>query len=272
MTNVASSAFLETALEAAKTVAHEAGALLRGRFYDAKSVSYKADASPVTDADLLSEELIRGRLAKKFPDIGLEGEELGAAVDGNGLRWIIDPLDGTRNYAGNIPHFAVNLALAEGDEVLVGVTHDPMRQETFHAVKGGGAFLNGRPMKVSGRTAVAQCIIGLDLATMGPRALAAIKLAQSLYPDLQSIRIFGSSALGLAYAAAGRLDVFLHHTLAPWDIAPGLLLVREAGGEVLDRLTQGRASIQSTGAIASSKRLLRQFLRLTQEQEWYTVA
>jgi len=138
-------------------------------------------------------------------------------------------------------------------------------------VKGQGAFLNGSPIAISQRGLVAECILGFDIGGMDPRALCVLKMVQSLWPGMQSLRIMGSAALGLAYAAAGRVDVYCHHTLAPWDLAAGLLLVREAGGQVMDRLSGNSASLKSTGLVASSPQLLEEFLRLTRDQEWYTV-
>lgn len=259
------------ALEVALATARGAGELVKGRFYTAKEVSYKDNSSLVTDVDLLAEKYIRDALAREFPDISYLGEELGASGGTDGLHWIVDPVDGTRNYAANVPHFAVSLALADGPEVLLGVTYDPMRDETFHAAKGQGTFLNGRPISVSRRTSVAQSIVGFDIGGMDSRALYAFKMVRALWPGMQTVRIMGSSCLGLAYAAAGRVDIYFHHTLAPWDVAAGLLLVGEAGGQVVDRKSRGPANLGSTGLVASSPQLLKEFLRLTRDQEWYRV-
>lgn len=257
-----------TALDIALATAREAGALVRGRFYSAKEVSYKGPSNLVTDVDLLAERYIRDALRREFPDIGVLGEELGSTGADDGLRWIVDPVDGTRNYAANVPHFAVSIALADGPQVLLGVTYDPMRDEAFHAVMGEGAFLNGSRITVSQRSLVAEGILGFDIGGMDLRALYAFKLVQALWPGMQSVRIMGSAALGLAYAAAARVDIYFHHTLAPWDVAAGLLLVNEAGGQVIDR-HGGPASLASTGLVASSPRLLEEFLRITQGQAWY---
>ena len=270
MTSLPLSTSGRTALDIALAAAQEAGALVRGRFYSAKEVSYKGPSNLVTDVDLLAESCIRDTLTKEFPDVGFLGEELGTSGDEGGLHWIVDPIDGTRNYAANVPHFAVSVALADGPEVLLGVTYDPMRDETFHVVKGEGAFLNGNSISVSKRGSVAEGIVAFDIGGMDPRALYAFKLIQELWPGMQSVRIMGSATLGLAYAAAGRVDIFFHHALAPWDVAAGLLMVHEAGGQVVDR-HGGPASLQSTGVVASSPLLLEEFLRLTQGQEWYTV-
>ena len=258
-------------LDIAIATVRDVGAMVQGRFYTGKEIDYKHDGSIVTDVDLLAEQMIRDSLAKEFPDIGFLGEELGGAGREGGLHWIVDPVDGTRNYAAGIPHYAINLALANDMDIVLGVTYDPMRDELFHAVKGEGAFLNNTPISISRKSSVAEGILGFDIGGMDKRALYGLKLIQSLWPGMQSLRVMGSAALGLAYAASGRLDIYLHHTMAPWDVASGLLLVREAGGEVTDRLSQGPANLQSTGVIASNRTLLKELLRLTKGQEWYTV-
>ena len=270
MTSLPPSTSGRPALDIATATAREAGALVRGRFYTAKQVTLKDGSSLVTDVDLLAERLIRDALAKEFPGIGFQGEELGSTGSDDGLRWIVDPVDGTRNYAAGVPHFAISIALADGPQVLLGATHDPMSGEMFHAVKGQGASLDGNPISVSQRASVAESLLGFDIGGMDARALYALKMVQSLWPGMQSVRILGSATLGLAYVAAGRLDIYFHHTLAPWDVAAGLLLLHEAGGQAVDR-HGGPASLQSTGLVASSPRLLVEFLRLTQGQEWYAV-
>ncbi len=259
-----------TAMDVALATAREAGALVRSRFYSAKEVSFKGPSDLVTDVDLLAERYIRDALTREFPDIGVLGEELGATGTGGGLRWIVDPIDGTRNYAAGVPHFAVSIGLADGPDVLLGVTYDPMRDEAFHAVQGQGAFLNGSPIGISQRGLVAECILGFDIGAMDPRALHAFELVKSLWPGIQSVRLMGSAALGMGYAAAGRVDIYFHHTLAPWDVAAGLVLVQEAGGHVMDR-KGGPASLESTGIVASSQRLLEDFAHVTRGQAWYTM-
>ena len=258
-------------LDIALVVAREAGAIARDRFYSAKEVSVKSDASLVTDVDLRSERYIRDALAGDFPKVGFQGEELGLSGRPDGIRWIVDPLDGTRNYVAGVPHFAVSLALADGPDVLLGVTYDPMRDEMFHAVKGQGAYLNGKPISITTRTSVAECLLGLDIGGINRRSLSALKLVEALWPNMQSVRVMGSATLGLAYAASGRLDIFFHQAMAPWDIAAGMLLVRESGGALVDRLDGSPATLESTGVVVSSPSLLEEFLRLTQGQEWYSV-
>ncbi|MBI4202933.1 MAG: inositol monophosphatase [Chloroflexi bacterium] len=261
---------LSSALQAGIAAAREAGALARQRFATAKEVSHKGRHDLVTDVDVEAERRIRAALGHAFPGIGVEGEEMGG--DGAGeVRWVVDPIDGTRNYASGIPHFCVSIALAQGDDVLVGVIYDPLRDELFSTAKGQGAFLNGQPMHVSPKASLEECILSFDIGNMNPKGAQALGLVLGLWPGMQSLRIMGSAALGLAYAACGRVDLYFHHSLYPWDVASGLLLVREAGGEVLDRVTGKAAGVSCQGLLASSRPLLEEFLNLTKESEWYTV-
>ena len=251
---------LDIALEAARN----AGALIRARFYTDKEVSYKGPSNLVTDVDIATEALLRENFALEFPSIGFLGEESGGDSSEVGLRWIVDPVDGTRNYALGVPHFAVSLALVSGTEILLGVTYDPMRDEMFYAVKGYGAFLNGNPISVTKQTLLSESILGLDLGPMDVNALSAFKLLQGLWPGFQAVRVLGSAALGLAYIASGRFDIYFHYTIAPWDVAAGILLVREAGGQVKES-SGGLATLESTSVVSSSPVLLEEFLGRVEE-------
>jgi fructose-1,6-bisphosphatase/inositol monophosphatase family enzyme len=126
----------------------------------------------------------------------------------------------------------VNIALCLDGKPIVGVTHDPLHSETFWAVRGSGAWLNDTPIRASGKGSVRESVLGIDLGYDDARGHAMLRMANQLFPNVQSLRIPGSAALGLAYAACGRYDLFVHHYLFPWDIAAGLLLVSEAGGRV----------------------------------------
>ena len=194
------------------------------------------------------------------------------------------------NYASGIPHFAVVVALAWNGEVVLGVTYDPVRGEVFTAEKGVGAYLNDVPISVSSKEEIPECLLGFDMGYVNEKAVMALDMVKSLWPGMQSIRIMGSSALGLAYAACGRVDIYFHHHLAPWDIASGLLLVSEAGGTAVDRhgnpatlfstdiggvvSKQDESSSDSLdisgqkSVIASSPHLVGRFLAATEGLEW----
>ena len=201
-----------------------------GRF----EVYKKGPSDLVTQADLAAQEAVRSTVLEAFPDHGFVGEEgpPGGADAPGGYRWIVDPLDGTTNYAHGVPHFAVSLALERQGEILVGAIFDPNRGEYYMAIRGQGATLNGKPLKTSGV---------LDLAD----AIGAVGFPYDLRPDspdllvfntavfrCQSVRRTGCTSLNLAYLAAGRFDVYWAYGTHIWDVAAGVLLIREAGGVV----------------------------------------
>ena len=244
-------------MEAARQAAEIGGAILLNRFDGVKEVSFKGRGNIVTDVDTEVEAAI-------FASLGRESK--GASPE-SGPVWIVDPLDGTRNYASGIPFFAVVVGLALDGEVLVGVTYDPVRDEMFHAERGRGALLNGEPIRVSSRTSISDCIVGMDLSYSNDGAVNGLNVIRSIWPGMQTARVMGSAALGIAYAAAGRTDLYFHHQLEPWDQVTGILLVEEAGGVVTDRTGQ-RARLYSDGLVASNSSLHADFMRLTNGMPW----
>lgn len=255
------------ASDVAIDAARRAGKIIQDRFLTAKQISFKGRANIVTDVDLAAERAVLDLLKVEYPHFGILSEESAPVETGSPYTWVIDPLDGTRNYANGIPHFCVVVALARGDEVILGVTYDPMREELFTAEQGKGAFLNGNPLSVSVKEEMPEALLGFDLGYIDEKAALALDMIRTLWPSFQSFRLMGSSALGLAYAAAGRLDLYFHHSLAPWDIASGLLLVHEAGGIVVDR--QGQLSrLRTPSVIASSPHLIERFLQATEGLPW----
>ena len=257
----------KTPIEAAKEAALAAGALLVARLHEVKQVSFKGRGNLVTDVDLEAERRIFALLSAEFPSMGLLGEESSGELRSSGYTWIVDPLDGTRNYASGIPFFSVVVALALNGEVVAGVNYDPVREEMFHAERGRGAFLNDRPIRVSEKAALDQCILGMDMSYNNEGARNGLEVVLSLWPGMQTARIMGSSALGLSYAAAGRYDLYFHHHLEPWDVAAGLLLIEEAGGVVTDRAGR-RAGLYSDGLVGSSAALHAEFMRRTEGMAW----
>jgi len=228
-------AFLETAV----AVAREAGALLRERFGRPHDVRFKGTVDLVTEADKGAEALIAERLRAAFPDHRLLGEE-GArgAPDAGGASspygWIVDPLDGTTNFAHGLPHFAVSIALEHAGTPLVGAVYDPIRDELFAAARGKGATRNGEALRVSAADELVRSLLATgfsyDLAERASQARA----WRALLTQVRSIRQTGSAALNLCYVAAGRLDGYWERPLQPWDVAAGALIVTEAGGQVTD--------------------------------------
>lgn len=189
----------------------------------------------VTEADLASQRLIRRMLLEAHPDHGFLGEEQDA--DGPPdqpceYRWIVDPLDGTTNYVHGLPHYAVSIALAHQGQILVGTVYDPTARESFTAVRGQGAYLNGQRLRASGVTNLQQALVAVSFAASVDRNAAEVHQFLEVLPVCRAIRRLGCSSLNLAYLAAGRFDAYWAMSTKPWDIAAGVLLVQEAGGVV----------------------------------------
>ena len=253
----------DVAVEAVK----EAGRVLAVNLPKDKEITYKGRGNVVTNLDIQVEELIKERLLREFPGFGILCEE-GDAVEGDtGYTWVLDPLDGTRNYASGSPIFTVNLGLAYEDEVVMGLTYDPMHNELFHSVKGQGVFVNDMSITVTDRASVEDSVVALDMGYSDERAEKALRILADIWPGMQSIRIMGSAALALAYVAAGRIDLYFHHHLAPWDVVSGILLVEEAGG-MITRGDGSDISYLSTSVVASNEAVHSDFLRLTEGSEY----
>jgi myo-inositol-1(or 4)-monophosphatase len=221
--------YLDKAVEAARI----AGRFQQYRFTSLLDVTLKGDKNLVTEVDRESERLIVGHLLGSFPDHNIVAEE-GEYPPGDApFRWIIDPLDGTTNYAHGFPWFCVSIGLESAEELVAAVIFNPLQNELFTATKGGGAFLNGHRLYVSTHSPLQNTLLGTgfpydcasDPANNFDNFIAFQKAARG-------IRRAGAAALDLAYVAAGRLDGFWELKLKPWDVAAGVLLVREAGGTV----------------------------------------
>ena len=257
-------AALDVAIEAGR----RAGAVSKERFFTTKTISYKGSRTNlVTDVDLAAEKAVLDLLRLEYPGFSILSEESAPLRNDSPYTWVVDPIDGTRNYALGIPHFCVVVALAKGDDLVLGVTYDPIREELFTAQKGQGAYLNGQRISVSAETDLCHALLDFDLGYINERAGLALDMVRALWPGMSGLRLMGSSALGLAYAACGRFDLYLHHSLSPWDIAAGLLLVREAGGEVVDRQGAG-STLYSPSVIASNRNLINGFLQATDGLPW----
>lgn len=223
----------KTPYQIARHAALEAGRILKGRFGQQNSIQVKGCRNIVTEADLMSETRIIEIIKEEFPAHGILSEEAGASRPEQEYVWIIDPLDGTNNFHFSIPFFCVNIALTYRGEVVTGVTYDPMRSEIFYAVKGKGAFINGKKSAVSNITRLSDASAGVDLGYMPERSREMLSMTTGLWAQVHCIRLMGSSCLGMAYVSCGRLGLYFHKYIYPWDIASGLLLVREAGGNVV---------------------------------------
>ncbi|HEX4963452.1 MAG TPA: inositol monophosphatase family protein [Thermoanaerobaculia bacterium] len=253
-------------LSTAVAAAH-AGAQILSRYFrrDGLEVWRKAENDFVTQADKESEAAVVAAIRGRFPDHRILAEEGGGAGVGSGeYEWLIDPLDGTTNFLQGLPVYSVSIACRKGNELVAAVIEDPEGKNLFTAVRGGGAFWNGRPMSATRRDGLK----GAFLATGYPfRALSTLDLYLEIFRDVfhyaKAIRRCGSAALDLAYTAAGVYDGFFEFRLSPWDIAAGILLVREAGGVVTD-LDGGEAFFASGNVVAGGPAAQRELLAIVQ--------
>ena len=250
-----------SALEVASQAVTEAGEIILAHFRSPQKTKLKGRGNLVTEADLLSEKAIKALLRAEYPEHSIISEESEAIPADSAYTWIIDPLDGTNNYSFGLPFFAVTLALTYEEEALLGVTYDPLRQELFRAEKGGGAFLNNSPLSVSQRTEIRRSLIAFDIGYDAERGRQMLTAARDLWPGMHSLRVLGSAALGLAYVAAGRIDIYLHRCLYPWDVAAGILLVREAGGLVTD-WEENHLALNAQEVVAANPVLHRELMAL----------
>lgn len=197
-------------------------------------VSMKGAGDFVSKADFKSEEVIRDVLMEARPAYGFLAEESDELKSEDGMhRWIVDPLDGTTNFLHGLPHWAVSIALERKGELIAAVIYDPIKDELFSAEKGGGAWMNDRRMRVSGRREFIEMIFATGVPFAGSKDLPhVLKEFAALLPRCAGVRRFGAAALDLAYVAAGRYDGYWERGIKPWDVAAGILLVKEAGGLV----------------------------------------
>jgi len=214
-------------------MARAAGELLRQGYGERHEVDRKGVIDLVTEVDRQSEQLLLEALGKRFPGHRVVAEETGGLPGADEKLWYIDPLDGTVNYAHNLPIFSVSIAYAEGGQTELGVVYDPMREEMFTAQRGEGAFLNRRRLRVSSTAELANSLLvtGFPYDIWNNPDNNLDNFAHFAVRT-QGVRRLGSAALDLAYVAAGRLDGFWEIRLSPWDVAAGALIVQEAGGLV----------------------------------------
>lgn len=258
----------KSVLAVAKELAYEAGGHLMKRFGTTKDVQEKSPGNLVTDVDREVEALVMDRLSQEFHHVGILAEESGVHDGDREWSWIIDPLDGTRNYANGVPIFAVTLALARGSEVFIGVTYDPNRDELFYASKGEGAFLNGTPIRVAENNKFEGVVVATDMGYDAERGSHALELLNRLWPANNGIRIIGSAALGLAYAAAGRTDIYFHHLLWPWDIAAGVLFGQESGAVITNSSGKEINYHRDRSIVLANPAIHAQFLELSDGLPW----
>jgi myo-inositol-1(or 4)-monophosphatase len=242
-------------LAACADAARRGGAVLRERWGRPRTVDMKGAIDLVTDADRASEAAILALLSERFPGVAVLAEESGRSGGGAALRFLVDPLDGTTNYAHGVPHFAVTVAAEDQAGLAAGATFDPMRDELFLAARGAGATLDGAPIRASGCAALLDALLvtgfPYDVHHDHRRAL---DLFEAFVTRARGVRRFGSAALDLAWVACGRFDGFWESKLKPWDLAAGVLIAREAGAVASD-LEGGDRILETGGIIAAAPRL-----------------
>ena len=202
-------------------------------------VSRKGPADFVSSADMRAEKILRESLSNAHPDFGMLMEESGeTAGKDDRHRWIVDPLDGTTNFLHGLPHFCISIALERDGQVVAGIVYDPVKDELFWAERGLGAYVNDKRLRVSGRGGMRDAVFATGIPFLGiqdgPGHELFLMQLGSVMAECAGVRRFGSAALDLAYVAAGRYDGYWENGLNPWDVAAGVLLVREAGGQASD--------------------------------------
>ena len=228
-------------------------------------VSKKGPADFVSSADLRAEEILRQELSHARPDFVFVGEEGGGDEGGAGAgtgktRWLVDPLDGTTNFLHGVPHFAISIAVVEENRVTAGLVYAPVHDEVYWAANGAGAFVGRRRLRVSARTQLRESLIATGIPYLGRGDHKHfLSTQETVMGRVAGIRRFGSAALDLAYVAAGRFDGYWEYGLKPWDIAAGIILVREAGGFVTD--PRGGEEMLASGNIVAGNGAIHTELR-----------
>jgi len=258
---MARSALLNVMVQAAM----KAGRSLSRDFGEVQNlqVSMKGPGDYVSQADRKAEEIVFAELSKARPGYAFLMEERGAVEGDDGQhRWIVDPPDGTTNFLHGIPIFSVSIALERQGQIVAGVVYNPAMDELYTAERGGGAFMNDRRLRVAGRSKLTDAVIGCGVPHLGrgQHGNFLIEL-RHVMAEVSGIRRFGSVALDLAYVAAGRMDGFWETGLSSWDIAAGILLVREAGGFVSDM--DGGQDMLDTGAVVAGNEIIQRALLKT---------
>jgi myo-inositol-1(or 4)-monophosphatase len=223
-------------------------------------VSLKGPGDFVSAADRKAEDILREELSRARPGFGFLMEESGETVGTDPQnRWIVDPLDGTTNFLHGIPQFAISVALERAGQIFAGVVYNPVMDELYVAERGGGAFLNDRRLRVAARRELVDCVIGTGIPHLGvPDHAGYLRRLPRVMISTAGVRRAGAAALDLCWVASGRLDGFFEYNLKPWDIAAGLLIIREAGGYVTDG--EGKDHMLATGNVVAGNEIIQKRL------------
>jgi len=246
----------------AKTTARNAGRILMGKSNQRHRIMLKGRVDLVTDADLASEKLIIDAVMKKYPDHSILAEEEAARDNNSDFRWVIDPLDGTTNFAHDFPFFCVSIGLEYKNAIVAGVVYDPVRDEMFHAYRGGGAFLNRKKINVSSQSKLESALLATGFPyDIGSSREDNLKYFRRFAKKARGVRRAGSAALDLCYLACGRFDGFWELKLHPWDTAAAKIIVEEAGGRVTD-FEGGKYSIYGKYILAANRKIHAQMKKI----------
>src|SRR5262245_62068289 len=245
-------------------VVREVGRILLQSLGNAQSIQFKGRANLVTEMDRRSEEHLIQAIRAQFPDHAILSEEIGALPGRAGQpEWILDPLDGTTNYVHGLPYFCVALALRQGPQLQAGMVYYPYVDELYRAEHGGGACLSDRPLHVSATPVLDDALLTTGFPSeLGHAPDANIEHFLALMPKTRAIRRLGSASLDLCYVAAGRLDGFWQPTLPVWDVAPGAIIVEEAGGRITD--FAGHSGVYEGNIVASNSQMHAALVRVLQ--------
>jgi myo-inositol-1(or 4)-monophosphatase len=249
-----------TAIDIAWRCARAGGELALERFRGGHKIDIKGHRNIVTETDFEAELRIMAILKAEFPEHKILSEETASDTDAStGWTWVIDPIDGTKNYAIGVPFWCTNVALCFDAEPVVAVTFDAVHDEGFWSIAGDGAFCGDARIAASDKPDVFSSVMAIDLGYDDALGAQQLDLMRRIFPNTQGIRITGSAALGMAYAACGRFDLYTHLNVSPWDIAAGILLIREAGGAASDR-AGGPIGIMSRAFAAGGRRVHDDFM------------
>ena len=241
--------------------AKAAGKVVLKDYGKIKKLKFKAPRSIVTKTDILSEQTIIKTIRKKFPNHNFLTEESDFIDKKSKYTWIIDPIDGTTNFVSNIPQFAISIALAKNNEILMGAVYNPCTDEMFSAEKGYGSYLNKKRLYVSKKNKLKDCILGFSLPSDIKIARKSLLILSKNYGTFRALRNFGSAALNMCYLAEAKFDLYFSFDISTWDIAAAKLIVEEANGKITN-INNKKWNINDRNIVASNKILHDRFIKL----------
>lgn len=257
----------DTAAGVARRIGARASAIIRDGFGKTGIATVKGRGNVVTAVDFAVEAAVREILLDEYPDVAILSEETASTTRSQEWMWVVDPVDGTKNFSRGIPHFCFTAALCYADEPIVAITVQPLLEDEYLAVRGEGLSINGVAQAPLEASTLRDAVIAIDLGYDVDLGARNLDLAALLWPHVEALRVPGSAALDAAYLAGGRWDLYVHSSLEPWDIAAGLLLVREAGGEITTR--EGRpATIHDSAVVGGTPAILEEFRAVAGHLPW----